>query len=321
LLPGLREILVHTLGAGIDVQVRVDPDLCPFMADKSQLETSLINLATNARDAMPRGGRLTMSATSEVILRHIPGQAGGLDPGHYVRLTIQDTGAGMDAPTLARSSEPFFTTKALGAGSGLGLSMAKGFVEQSGGGLSIDSSPGLGTTVSLWLPEIKAGMAADRDAATPDAAEPAKSSSEPAARVLLVDDETAVREVLTMQLEDFGFLVLQAAGGTEALALLAAGAAADIMVTDLSMPGMDGLTVIRAVQEQRPGLPTILLTGYAGDGATLALEGAVTGAFSLLRKPVTAACLVDRLRSLLAARQDRHEAPAAIPAEQRDAAD
>ena len=302
LLSELREILVHTLGAGIDVQVRADADLRPFVADKSQLETSLINLATNARDAMPRGGRLTMAATAEIVRDGSPGHPAGIAPGRYVRITVADGGTGMDAATLARSIEPFFTTKTVGAGSGLGLSMAKGFAEQSGGGMSVASAPGQGTTVTLWLPEAPAELAAEMPAA---AAEPAEASgAPPAVRVLLVDDESPVREVLTMQLEDSGFSVLPAASGAEALALLASGAAVEILLTDLSMPGMDGLAVIRAAQGSRPGLPAVLLTGYASDGIALALGGAVSGSFSLLRKPVTAADLVDRLRALLPAQPE-----------------
>jgi len=304
LLTDLREILVHTLGAGIDVQLRFGGDVPRFVADKSQLETSLINLATNARDAMPRGGRLVLSVAAEAV-RPALGRACGLDPGRYIRFSVEDTGSGMDAATLARACEPFFTTKTVGAGSGLGLPMAKGFAEQSGGGMHIESAPGQGTTVTLWFPE------ATVEAAAPAAAAPAAPAAEPepagearCARVLLVDDEDAVREVLTMQLEDFGFAVLPAGGGAEALALLAADEAADILVTDLSMPGMDGLALIRAAQELRRGLPALLLTGYAGDGAALALGGAVSGSFSLLRKPVSAPHLVDRLRSLLAHRRE-----------------
>ena len=270
LLTDLREMLVHTLGAGVGVELRIEADLPRFVADKRQLETSLINLATNARDAMPRGGRLALCAAADTVVR----RAGGPEPGRYVRLAVEDTGCGMDPATLARACEPFFTTKSVGAGSGLGLPMAKGFAEQSGGGMCVESAPGRGTTVTLWLPEAPVEAAA-APAAPAEAPQPA---AEPrCARVLLVDDEDAVREVLTLQLEDFGFAVLPAAGGAEALALLAAEEPVDILVTDLSMPGMDGLAVIRAVQERRRGLPALLLTGYAGDGTALALGGAVSG--------------------------------------------
>jgi len=302
LLVGLREILCHTLGAGNDVRVSAGPNLPALLADRGQLETALVNLATNARDAMPGGGRLTLSAEGEVIAEGDRTHPAGLASGRYVRLTVADTGAGMDAATLARAAEPFFTTKGLGAGTGLGLAMAKGFAEQSGGGLGIESSPGRGTTITLWLPAADSDGA--QDTMVPTAALGLAKTATTHSRILVVDDEALVREVLAEQLEDSGYSVLVAANGTEALALLAAGEAVDALVTDLSMPGMDGLAVIRAAQERRPGLPAVLLTGYAGDGAALAVGGAISGAFSLLRKPVTGVQLVDRVRALLVARID-----------------
>jgi CheY-like chemotaxis protein len=195
--------------------------------------------------------------------------------------------------------------------------MAKGFAEQSGGGLAVESSPGKGTTITLWLPAAPAGTihgaaapqtahgatapqtATDRAA---DAAESFGTGEATRVRVLLVDDEALVREVLAEHLENAGYGVIAAASGSDALALLAAGEAVDALVTDLSMPGMDGLAVIRAAQERRPGLPAVLLTGYAGDGASLAVGGAISGTFSLLRKPVSGEQLADRVRSLLAQR-------------------
>jgi PAS domain S-box-containing protein len=305
LLGDLQEILAHTLGAAIDVSATVGAGVPLVLADKAQLETALVNLATNARDAMPGGGRLTFSAGAET-LGDGTAHRSGLAPGRYVRLAVADTGAGMDPATLARAGDPFFTTKALGAGTGLGLPMAKGFIEQSGGALSIDSHPGSGTTVTLWLPEARSGTAritaAPRGGGLAETAHGTPGTS--STRVLLADDEDLVREVLAEHLEDAGYSVLAAPNGTEALALLAAGEAVDILVTDLAMPGLDGLAVIRAAQERRPGLPAVLLTGYAGDGAALAVGGAVTGRFSLLRKPVSGDHLVDRVRALLAGRPE-----------------
>jgi CheY-like chemotaxis protein/anti-sigma regulatory factor (Ser/Thr protein kinase) len=302
LLGGLQEILAHTLGATIAVKVGVEAGVPSLLGDKGQLETALVNLATNARDAMPEGGQLTISAENEVAPDGCTHPA-GLAPGRYVRLALTDTGAGMDAATLARAAEPFFTTKEPGAGTGLGLPMAKGFAEQSGGALRVESSPGRGTTVSLWLPAVDSDTTQTvRQGAEETASKPNRSTT--LARVLLVDDENVVREVLAEQLENAGFSVLAAANGTEALALLAAGVAVEALVTDLSMPGVDGLTVIRAAQERYPGLPAVLLTGYAGDGAALAVGGAVSGSFSLLRKPVTGVQLIDRVRALLAGRED-----------------
>jgi PAS domain S-box-containing protein len=298
LLDGLREIFEHTLGGGIEVHVSQEDGLPGLFADKGQLETVLVNLATNARDAMPGGGRLTLSVETETVSAEGPA---GLVPGCYIRFVVADTGIGMDATMLAHVGEPFFTTKPPGVGNGLGLPMAKGFAEQSGGALRIESRLGEGTTVSLWLPAAAAGSLVP--AAPPaDAASLAPGSPTTSARVLVVDDEDLVREMLAEALQDLGFTVLAAADGTEALGLLAAGEAVDILLTDLSMPGMDGLALIRAAQERRAGLPALLLTGYADDDAAIAFGGAVTGAFSLLRKPVRAQVLFDRIQALLAAR-------------------
>ncbi len=304
LLGNLGAILAHTLGSAIDLRIDVADGVAPLLADKGQLETVLINLATNARDAMPGGGRLTISAATETVAGREPALPAGLAPGRYVRIDVADTGGGMDAATLARADEPFFTTKAPGKGTGLGLSMARGVAEQSGGTFAIASRLGLGTTVTLWLPE--ADSAARDQPPVPSAmAVPADAGIGPArkhVRLLLVDDDDAVREVVAMYLEDTGYDVRVATNGGEALALLADGTPVDALVTDLSMPGMDGLAVIREAQRRRPGLPAILLTGFAGDTADLALHGVVTGSFSLLHKPIRGPALADRIDALLQAR-------------------
>jgi signal transduction histidine kinase/ActR/RegA family two-component response regulator len=290
LLRGVHEMLSHTLGAGIDVAVTLPEHLPPAFADKGQLETALINLATNARDAMPQGGRLTFSASAETIDRSFKGLTGG----PYVRLEIADTGTGMDAATLARAREPFFTTKQSGAGTGLGLPMAIGFVEQSDGAISIDSQLGAGTVVTIWLPQGSVEPAR--------ASAPRTAAAGMRAQVLLVDDEQMVREVLARYLTDAGYTVRTAASGAEVLVLLDAGEATDILLTDLSMAGMNGLAVIRAVQERFPGVPAILLTGYADASAEQALTNSVSGTVSLLRKPISDVQLLDRVSAMLAAR-------------------
>jgi CheY-like chemotaxis protein len=209
----------------------------------------------------------------------------------------------MDAKTLARAHEPFFTTKPAGVGTGLGLPMARGFAEQSGGALQVESTPGIGTTVTLWLPDDDS----NRSTGAPviqDTAEATASGTRLAAapaRVLLVDDEEALRDLLAQNLEDRGYDMLVVPGGHEALALLSTAERVDALVTDLSMPAMNGIALIRAAQNLRPGLPAVLLTGYVGDEAALAMGGAIAGSYSLAQKPIATNDLVDRIEALLAA--------------------
>jgi PAS domain S-box-containing protein len=302
-LGSLKEIFVHTLGAGIEVRIGLPDNLPPLFVDKAQLETVLVNLATNARDAMPGGGGLTLSAAAENVSADAATGSAGLPAGRYVRIEVADTGAGMDAKTLARVFEPFFTTKPAGVGTGLGLPMARGFAEQSGGALTVDSSPGNGTTVTIWLPAHDPDGATREAVAPCDEAEAAESGTRRAAasaRVLLVDDEEALRDLLAQNLEDRGYEVLAAAGGEEALALLTGGKTVDVLVTDLSMPGMNGIALIRAAQTLRAELPAVLLTGYVGDEAALATGGAISGPYSLAHKPIGTNDLVDRIEALLA---------------------
>jgi PAS domain S-box-containing protein len=302
-LAGLQEVLAHTLGAEIEIRLSVPDDLPAIRADRSQLETALVNLATNARDAMlPAGGTLSLSASVETT-GSLQMQSAGLTPGVYLRLSVVDSGVGMDAATLARATEPFFTTKPQEKGTGLGLSMVKGFAEQSGGGLTIESEPGRGTVVTFWLPWVE-GAAAHR-AAGP-ATVMAQSSdllgatSPGKARLLLVDDDPLVRATLSAELREHDYAVVEAEGGLAALALLDTGVKIDLLVTDLSMPAMDGAALIYQAQGRRPGLPAVLITGYAGEGAELAVsEVAPDATFALLRKPTSASELADLAAALL----------------------
>jgi CheY-like chemotaxis protein len=255
----------------------------------------LINLGTNARDAMNGTGPLTLAAALETVGGAAPAPGSPLlKPGAYIRLSVGDAGAGMDAATLAHATEPFFTTKATGQGTGLGLAMARGFAEQSGGALDIESAPGQGTIVRLWLP----AAGTEPVPATDTPPEPA-AAADSRTRLLLVDDEEFVRQVLAEQMEAAGFAVLTAQSGPDALALLDKGEAIDLLVSDLSMPGMDGLALIGEAQRRRPRLPAILLTGYATNAAEIAVSGALSGAFSLLRKPVEGRHLADRVAVML----------------------
>jgi signal transduction histidine kinase/ActR/RegA family two-component response regulator len=291
LLESLREMLVHTLGAGITMQVAADQGLPPLLADTGQLETVLVNLAVNARDAMPQGGTLRLAASQEVVLETKTHPA-RLAPGRYLRLSVSDTGTGMSAATLTRAGEPFFTTKPLGQGTGLGLAMARGFAHQSGGGFLIESVPGQGTTIILWFPEASEAPEMDTPVVPEAAALPALAT----ARVLVVDDDAIVREMLVGQMEERGYHVTQAGGGLEALAQLDAGAAMDLLISDFAMPGMNGLMLIQEARRRRPELPALLMTGYADASVRLAAE---TGSTTLLRKPVSGATLIECVVALL----------------------
>jgi PAS domain S-box-containing protein len=291
LLRGLQDVLAHTLGGGIRVELALAPAMPLLLADKGQLETALVNLAANARDAMSGQGTIALAAApaAEGTLPE------GLEPGRYLLLSVADTGIGMRPEVLARASEPFFTTKPVGKGTGLGLAMARGFAEQTGGAMRIESEPGRGTTVSLWLPVTDALPAAE----VPVGGPPEAVRSGDRGRVVLVDDEELVRRITAESLQSAGFAVLMAGSGEEALRLLDTGAPVDVLVSDLSMPGMDGLALIREAQQRRPAMPAILLTGFATDVAELAVSGAISGSFSLLRKPVEGEALAERVAVLL----------------------
>jgi signal transduction histidine kinase/ActR/RegA family two-component response regulator len=255
LVDGMRELLERALGPGIELQTRFQAALPAALADANQLELALLNVALNARDAMPTGGTLTISAAYE----HEKSVAGetALQPGEYVRILIADDGVGMDEVTLAKATEPFFTTKGPGKGTGLGLSMVHGLAAQSGGLLRIYSQPKLGTTLELWLP-MATTVPAAADVPSPTAAPPIGQC-----KVLLVDDDLLVMTGISAMLEDLGHTPIEAHSGAEALGKLAAGVEVDVVITDHAMPGMTGLQLARSIQEKYSGLPIILATGYA----------------------------------------------------------
>jgi signal transduction histidine kinase/ActR/RegA family two-component response regulator len=291
LLEGLRDVLVHTLGAAVHVRLNVEAGTPALLADRAQLETVLVNLAINGRDAMlPLGGTLDIGVVTEIVPAH---GAGGLRPGGYVRLSVSDTGCGMDPETLRRATEPFFTTKEKGHGTGLGLAMVQGFCEQSGGMLDIRSLPGQGTRVSLWLPR-----APDVSPAQPFLAAPSLAM-ERGCTIMLVDDEPEVLAVLAEGLRERGHTVFEAGGGLQALGILASDAAVELLVTDLSMPGIDGCTLITEARRLRPGLPALLLTGFVAEAEDMLKDAAKSGPIAVLRKPLPPEVLNDRICALM----------------------
>jgi len=288
-LAGIAEVLKYTLGSAISVVTEFDPELPPILADRGQLETAIVNLGTNARDAMPAGGSLTLAACRE-DLELDPAHPAGLPAGAYVRIDVTDSGLGMDKGTLSRAMEPFFTTKPKGHGTGLGLPQVKGFAEQSGGQMVIFSRPGRGTTVSLWL------RVAQADSLRPSSGKPSFTHRAPAREtILVVDDDQLVRETLAEQLEYAGYTVPMAESGAHALRMLREGLRPDGMICDLSMPGMDGVQTIQSARAELPHLRCFLLTGYAGERA--ALDSA--GDFTVLRKPITANALIAQIEESL----------------------
>jgi len=254
LVRGLEDLFRSTLGPAVALELDADDTLPPAMADPNQLEMALLNLVVNARDAMPDGGRIAI-ALAEVKAA----DASGVGPGAYLRLSVSDTGEGMDAETLRRATEPFFSTKASGAGTGLGLSMVHGLMGQLGGAMRIASEPGRGTHIELLLPVTDASGDAKLSVADTAAASGPLS-------VLLVDDEPLVRANTAAMLAELGHRVTSCGSGAEALELLGDGTAPDLLVTDQVMPGMTGVQLAAVARRKRPALPVLIVSGYpAGD--------------------------------------------------------
>jgi PAS domain S-box-containing protein len=276
LVTGIFGLLRSSLGPSVQIETRFPDNLEPVMADVNQLELAVLNLATNARDAMPQGGKIVFSARVEEVDESNPSS---LVPGRYVCLTVGDSGVGMDAATLASSMDPFFTTKGVGKGTGLGLSMVHGFIEQLGGRFILKSEKGVGTTADLWLPVATRGAVAQPLVEQQNVVVPRLS-------VLVVDDDSLVLTSTTLLLEDLGHRVISAASGAKALELFEGSPDIDLVITDMAMPQMSGAQLAQAIQLLQPGLPIILATGYAER-----LEGFATQ-LPRLSKPYTQLNLV-----------------------------
>ncbi|WP_242207066.1 MULTISPECIES: PAS domain-containing sensor histidine kinase [unclassified Pseudomonas] len=254
LVQGITGLLRSSLGPGIRVETQFPEGLEPVLADSNQLELALLNLATNARDAMPDGGTVIINAEPQVVLEL--GHA-DLPAGRYVCLSLIDSGVGMDEQTLASARDPFFTTKGLGKGTGLGLSMVHGYMEQLGGRFVLKSAKAQGTTAELWIPVAVEGLTSK------PLYPPAEPISVPRLSVLVVDDDSLVLTSTSLLLEDLGHRVINATSGAQALALFDQGEVVDLMITDMAMPQMSGAQLAHAVRLLKPDLPIILATGYA----------------------------------------------------------
>jgi two-component system, cell cycle sensor histidine kinase and response regulator CckA len=287
LITDLGRMLRRLIGEDLTLDTDLARDLCAVRADPGQVEQVLVNLAVNARDAMPDGGRLAIRTENVDVT-----DGGDVPAGPYVRIEVTDTGTGMDAPTLARVFEPFFTTKERGKGTGLGLASVYGIVRQSGGHIAVTSTPGVGTSFRIHLPRVDAPV---------DAAPAPRVVSVPPAgseTVLVAEDEQMVRVLIRKVLEQAGYTVLLASGGAEALQLAARHAGPiQILVTDVVMPGMNGRELARRLLELRPDTKVLYLSGYADDAVER--HGVLDPGTAFMQKPFSPGALANRVREVL----------------------
>jgi len=289
LVNNLMELLDRSLGPTINIETRFPREGVRVRTDANQLETALLNLAINGRDAMPDGGTLTIMISEDAVKSDHPTN---LPSGQFACLSVSDTGHGMDEATLARATEPFFTTKGIGKGTGLGLSMVEGLTAQSGGKLMAHSAVGRGTTIELWLPLVADGSAEAVDRDSREIGETVRTQRQLC--ILAVDDDSLVLANVTAMLEDLGHQVIPVGSGTRALEAIESTPAIELVITDQAMPVMTGLQLIEKIRARRPELPVILATGYAE------MPQAVNASIARLSKPFTQRALAEALASTLA---------------------
>jgi PAS domain S-box-containing protein len=257
LVEGMKDLFDRSLGPTILLKIEIPDDLPLIKVDPNQMETGLLNLALNARDAMPRGGTIHISAR---VARTDPMMGAKALNGHCVVISVTDTGEGMDAVTQQRALEPFFTTKGVGKGTGLGLSMVHGMAEQLGGRVHIHSQLGKGTSIEVWLPIAQPGVNVEPEEAAP---QHSAHATKRALRIIVVDDDQLVLVNTTAMLEDFGHKVIEASSGARALELIRANPNVDLVITDQAMPQMSGMQLVAAMQVEWPQIPVLLVSGYA----------------------------------------------------------
>jgi PAS domain S-box-containing protein len=291
LVVSLEDLLRRTMGETIDLEIAARKDLWRTLCDPNQLESALLNLAINARDAMPDGGGLTIS-TANVRIDRVTADTPALSPGDYVCIAVTDSGVGMSAEVAGRAFDPFFTTKPIGQGTGLGLSMIYGFARQSNGHATIDSRIGQGTTVRLYLPRYR-GDGADAHVSTVRAAEHAVAGE----TVLVVEDEPVVRSVILEMLAEQGYRTLAAVDGPSGLKILRSAERIDLLVTDVGLPGMNGRQVADQARETRPDLKILFITGYAESVAIS--DGFLHAGMEMITKPFDLDNLSQRIRAMI----------------------
>ncbi|ABE61135.1 PAS/PAC sensor hybrid histidine kinase [Nitrobacter hamburgensis X14] len=291
LVLSLEDLLRRTIGEAIDLEIAPSGRLWQTLCDPNQLESALLNLAINARDAMPGGGKLAI-ATANMTVGAADAGSSAVRPGDYVCITVTDTGTGMTAEVAARAFDPFFTTKPIGQGTGLGLSMIYGFARQSNGHIAFDTAPGRGTSIRLCLPRHD-------DVAEADQASPANKDRTAATgeTVLVVEDEPVVRGVIIEMLHDQGYLTREAADGVAGLRILQLDKPVDLLLTDIGLPGMNGRQLADQARELRPDLKILFMTGYAENAANA--EGFLLPGMDMITKPFDLGHLSQRVRDII----------------------
>ncbi len=288
---GMKEMLARLIGEHIEVLTMLEPSVGPVVADPVQIEQVLLNLAINARDAMPRGGRLLLETRDLELDEAYCREHAGVEPGRYAVLSISDSGVGMSSEVRARAFEPFFTTKELGRGTGLGLATVYGIVSQSGGHIWLYSEPGEGTTFKIYLP-------VDESAEQPETKQPEPAALEGDETILVVEDEPAVRALTCAVLRRHGYRVFAAPGPDQAIRTAErVDGAIDLLLTDVVMPGASGLQLARQLTLQRPGLKVLFMSGYTDNA--IVHHGVLDQDVALLEKPFTADLLARAVRSTL----------------------
>ncbi|MGB7973958.1 MAG: PAS domain S-box protein [Roseiarcus sp.] len=288
----VEQLIKNVIGPQIENRVELAKDASLILCDPNQLETALLNLCINARDAMPEGGVLTIK-TNNLALDKVVASTLDLLPGEYIAITVSDTGVGMPPDVVAHVFEPFFTTKPLGVGTGLGLSMVYGFVRQSGGQVTVKSEVGKGATISMYLPRADPDETADQESVSTPARAAAAGHT-----VVVVDDEAMIRMLIVDVLQDLGYLVLEASTGAAGLKAIRSNARIDLLITDVGLPGgMNGRQLAEAARQARPDLQVLFITGYAE--ASTAGAGGLGPDMHVLTKPFTLEALAGKMSALL----------------------
>ena len=299
LVQGFADLIRRTVGAHVDIQLDLPPGIWTVRCDPNQLENVLLNLAINARDAMPNGGKITISVRNTQLTQADIAGHDGVQAGDFVEITVADNGTGMTQDVLARAFDPFFTTKPVGHGTGLGLSQIHGFIRQSNGIVRLESEPGRGTRARLYLPRkalAPSKLTSDRDNAASVAA-PARGT------VLLVEDDANIRVLVAKVIRELGCRVVEAADGHAGLRTLQSDDKVDLLVTDVGLPGLNGRQLAEAGRELRPSLPILLITGFAGSPAS---EWELGPGVEVIGKPFRIQKLVSRVTAMLAGKADDH---------------